>query len=57
MRFKVLALLAVFLLAGSVAGVQAQNTAQIYGRVTDASGAVHARRHRHADRPGRSSSR
>ncbi len=40
MRFKVLALLAVFLLVGSVAGVQAQNTAQIYGRVTDASGAV-----------------
>ena len=40
MRCRVLALLAVFLLVGSVAGVQAQNTAQIYGKVTDASGAV-----------------
>jgi len=40
MRCRVLVLLAVFLLVGSVAGVQAQNTAQIYGKVTDASGAV-----------------
>ena len=40
MRVKVLALLAVLMLVCSVAGVQAQNTAQIYGRVTDASGAV-----------------
>jgi hypothetical protein len=40
MRFKILALLAVFLLVGSVAGVQAQNTAEIYGKVTDASGAI-----------------
>ena len=40
MKVKALVLLAVFLLVGSVAGVQAQNTAQIYGRVTDASGAI-----------------
>jgi hypothetical protein len=40
MRFKVLALLAAFLLVGSVTGVQAQNTAEIYGKVTDASGAI-----------------
>jgi len=40
MRVKVLALLAALMLVCSVAGVQAQNTAQLYGRVTDASGAV-----------------
>lgn len=40
MRCRLLALLAIFLLVGSVVGVQAQNTAQIYGKVTDASGAV-----------------
>ena len=40
MRVKVLALLAVLMLVCGVAGVQAQNTAQIYGRVTDSSGAV-----------------
>ena len=40
MRFRLYALLAVFLLVGSVAGVQAQNTAEIYGKVTDASGAI-----------------
>ena len=40
MRVKVLALLAALMLVCSVAGVQAQNTAQLYGRVTDSSGAV-----------------
>jgi hypothetical protein len=40
MKFKVLALLTVLALVGSVAGVFAQNTAVIYGKVTDASGAV-----------------
>ena len=40
MKCRALALLAVMLLIGSVAGVQAQNTAQVYGRVTDASGAI-----------------
>jgi hypothetical protein len=40
MKFKVLALLTVLALVGSVAGVNAQNTAVIYGKVTDASGAV-----------------
>ena len=40
MRFRVLALLAVLALVGSVAGVQAQNTAEIYGKVTDATGAI-----------------
>ncbi|HSP91371.1 MAG TPA: carboxypeptidase-like regulatory domain-containing protein, partial [Vicinamibacterales bacterium] len=40
MRVKVLALLAAFTLVCGVAGVQAQNTAQLYGRVTDSSGAV-----------------
>jgi len=40
MKVKAIVLLAVFLLVGSVAGVQAQNTAEIYGKVTDASGAI-----------------
>ena len=39
MKHKVLALLVLFALAGSVNGVQAQNTAEIYGKVTDSTGA------------------
>jgi len=41
MRFRVLALLTILALVGSVAGAWAQgNTGEIYGKVTDASGAV-----------------
>jgi hypothetical protein len=40
MKCKVLALLTVLALVGSVAGVSAQNTGEIYGKVTDATGAV-----------------
>ena len=40
MRFRVLALLTVLALVGSVAGASAQSTGEIYGKVTDASGAV-----------------
>ena len=40
MKVKVLALLTVLALVGSVAGVCAQSTAEIYGKVTDASGAI-----------------
>ena len=40
MTFRALALLTVLALAGSVAGASAQSTAEIYGKVTDASGAV-----------------
>jgi hypothetical protein len=40
MKFRVLPLLAVLVLVGSVASVYAQNTAEIYGKVTDASGAI-----------------
>jgi hypothetical protein len=40
MKFRALALLTVLALVGSVAGASAQSTAEIYGKVTDASGAV-----------------
>ena len=40
MKVRVVVVLAILALAGSVAGVSAQNTAEIYGKVTDASGAI-----------------
>ena len=40
MKCRALALLTVLALVGSVAGASAQSTAEIYGKVTDASGAV-----------------